>query len=85
MAVVFGAGHTVPVAEAVELFWVEEKHSEAPLEHRLDDRSVRHLDANSDRAGVPTALDEPGRERGESLHTMRELPLLGPLLTADQT
>lgn len=69
-AVIFGAGHGMTVAEAVELLGIDGKNGKPSFEQGFDDRTVSQLD--SDRAsvrlrvrmlqkGIDETVDSPGR------------------------
>ena len=76
-AVVFSAGKSEAVAEAIDLLRVDRMHPEASLDQRFHHRPMRDLDSdlNLRRLARATLCHQPGRHRGESFATVLEYPL----------
>ena len=51
--IILSTGDTKPIAQAVELLRVDRVYHEAPIDQRIDDWSVRHLNADGDRGCRP--------------------------------
>lgn len=79
-AVVLGACHREAITEAVELLRVDRVHVETALEQRLDDRAMRHLDADRDPAWhCAGRCDQPFAHLVETFAAVREEPVAEPL------
>jgi hypothetical protein len=70
-AVVLGASHRETVTEAVELLGIDRVDVKAALQQRLDDGTMRHLDADRDLSGLgPASGGQPLAKQVKSLAAM---------------
>ena len=71
--IILSTGDTEPIAQAVELLRVDRVYDEAPIDQRIDNRSVRHFNATA------TAVAAPAIESSQSPSSARPAPLCGKL------
>lgn len=51
--IILSTGDTEPIAQAVELLRVDRVYHEAPIDQRINNRSVRYLNADGNRGRHP--------------------------------
>ena len=75
--IVFGAGDTEPIAQAVELLGIDRVDGEAPIQQGIDDGAVRHLERDGNRTYVACERQNPVTLLYQTGAAMRKLAFSG--------
>ena len=70
--IVLGAGDAEPIAQAIKLLRIDRMDDEAAIQKHIDDRPMRHLDRDRDRAGLARDRLDPIGQLRQSGAAMRK-------------